>query len=114
MKDFFGRAEFEDSLLPYWLTRCHRYSRLLLFPTSATSGAVSVDSGDAIFLGTQKTVRDGRTGYWLRWWNAAGERLPWASETIAAKDQELAELRDRERRLLDLLRSQGINAEQST
>ncbi len=76
-----------------------------------------------LFLGTQQNTRDGRTGSWLRWWTADGEMLPWASETIAfkdqalaakdqalaAKDQALEESREREQRLLDLLRSQGID-----
>jgi hypothetical protein len=55
------------------------------------------------------------------------ELLPWAAETIAAKDQTIAakdqtiavkdqaleEARVREQRLLDLLRSQGIDPMQS-
>jgi hypothetical protein len=80
-----------------------------------------------LFLGTQQNTRDGRTGYWLRWCTADGELLPWASETIAAKDQTIAakdqtiaaqdqaleESRAREQRLLELLRSQGIDPAQS-
>jgi Putative restriction endonuclease len=80
-----------------------------------------------LFLGTQQNTRDGRTGYWLRWWTADGELLPWASETIAAQDQTIAtqeqaiaaqeqaleEARAREDRLLALLRSQGIDPAQS-
>lgn len=69
-----------------------------------------------LFLGTQQNTRDGRTGYWLRWWTADGELLPWASETINAKDQALqeknqalADLRDREQQLVALLRSQGLD-----
>lgn len=69
-----------------------------------------------LFLGTRQNTRDGRTGYWLRWWTADGELLPWASETIDAKDQALqekdqalADLRDREQQLVALLRSQGLD-----
>jgi Putative restriction endonuclease len=80
-----------------------------------------------LFLGTQQNTRDGRTGYWLRWWTADREMLPWASETIAAKDQALEakdetiaakdqaleDARAREQQLLELLRSQGIDPAQS-
>ncbi len=73
-----------------------------------------------LFLGTQQNTRDGRTGYWLRWWTADGVLLPWAAETIAAKDETIAakdqaleEARVREQRLLELLRSQGIDPAQS-
>ena len=76
-----------------------------------------------LFLGTQQNTRDGRTGYWLRWWTADGQLLPWASEIIESKDQALQEkdqalqekdqalqdLRDREQQLLALLRSQGLD-----
>ena len=74
-----------------------------------------------LFLGTQQNIRDGRTGYWLRWWTADGELLPWASETIEAKDQALQEqeqalqdLRDREQQLLERLRLQGLEDPDAT
>lgn len=31
-----------------------------------------------LFLGTWQGTKEGRTGYWLRWWDASGNMLPWA------------------------------------
>lgn len=33
-----------------------------------------------LFLGVWEVSNEGRTGYWLRWWNAEGELLLWSEE----------------------------------
>ena len=40
-----------------------------------------------LFLGTWRGDKEGRSGYWLRWWDEAGTILPWAVEKIAAESQ---------------------------
>ncbi len=86
-----------------------------------------------LFLGTWRGAKADRTGYWLRWWNAAGERLPWAVEQIAQETQRAAQAtqraeqeaqraeqeaqraeqeRQRAERLAAMLRSQGIDPNQ--
>jgi hypothetical protein len=36
--------------------------------------------GLELFLGVWEGTHEGRTGYWLRWWNARGELLLWSEE----------------------------------
>jgi Putative restriction endonuclease len=55
-----------------------------------------------LFLGTWRGLKEGRDGYWLRWWDAAGNCLPWAIEKIEQAQQ-------RADRLADRLRAQGID-----
>ncbi|MEG4198288.1 Uma2 family endonuclease [Microcoleus sp. Pol12A5] len=43
-----------------------------------------------LFLGVSQGTREGRTGYWLRWWNAEGELLLWRKER-AEKERQRAE-----------------------
>jgi hypothetical protein len=43
-----------------------------------------------LFLGAWHGEKEGRNGYWLRWWDAEGNLLPWAVERIA-QEQEQAE-----------------------
>jgi Uma2 family endonuclease len=38
-----------------------------------------------LFLGTWRGEKEGRNGYWLRWWDAEGSLLPWAVEKVAAE-----------------------------
>ncbi len=38
-------------------------------------------------LGAWQGTRENRTGYWLRWWDAAGNLLPWRSELVATERQ---------------------------
>jgi Uma2 family endonuclease len=61
-----------------------------------------------LFLGTWQGERAERTGYWLRWWTAQGELVPWATERAnqaesKAKEAELkakeAELKAKEAEL---------------
>ncbi len=76
-----------------------------------------------LFLGTWRGKKEERDGYWLRWWDAAGELLPWAVELVDQERQKAEEERQRaeqerqraeqERnradRLAELLRAQGID-----
>jgi Uma2 family endonuclease len=55
-----------------------------------------------LFLGTWRGEKEGRNGYWLRWWDAAGNLLPWSVEQIAKERQE-------KERLRNYLISQGID-----
>jgi Uma2 family endonuclease len=55
-----------------------------------------------LFLGTWRGEKEARTGYWLRWWNEAGNLLPWSVEKIAEERQE-------KERLIAYLKSQGID-----
>ena len=79
-----------------------------------------------LFLGVWQGEKEGRNGFWLRWWNADGELLPWAVEQIeqerqraeqerqrAEQERQRAEQeRQRAERLAELLRLQGINPDQ--
>lgn len=56
----------------------------------------------SLFLGTWQGTKEARTGYWLRWWDQAGNVLPWAVELI---EQE----RQQKERLIAFLQSQGID-----
>ena len=58
-----------------------------------------------LFLGTWRGDKADRSGYWLRWWDANGDLLPWAVERIAQEQQ-------RANRLAEYLRSQGIDPDQ--
>lgn len=40
-----------------------------------------------LFLGTWQGTKEARTGYWLRWWNGAGNLLFWAVEQIEQERQ---------------------------
>ncbi|MFM6842373.1 MAG: hypothetical protein ACKPKS_01005, partial [Dolichospermum sp.] len=69
-----------------------------------------------LFLGTWQGTKEGRTGYWLRWWDQTGNLLPWALELIqqerqqAQKERQRAEQERQEKeRLIAYLRSQGID-----
>src|SRR5579883_2205779 len=82
-----------------------------------------------LFLGTWQGTKEERTGYWLRWWDEAGNQLPWAMEQVeqerqraeherqraeqerqrAEQERQRAEQeRQRAERLAEYLRSQGI------
>jgi Putative restriction endonuclease len=90
-----------------------------------------------LFLGVWRGEKEQRQGYWLRWWDEAGNLLPWAVEQIeqerqrmeqerqraeqerqraeqerqrAEQERQRAEQeRQRAERLAEILRSQGIN-----
>lgn len=55
-----------------------------------------------LFLGVWEGSHEGRTGYWLRWWNAEGELLLWSEEQA---EQE----RQRAERLAEQLRQLGVD-----
>ncbi|MEH1786056.1 MAG: Uma2 family endonuclease [Nostoc sp.] len=69
-----------------------------------------------LFLGTWQGTKEGRTGYWLRWWDQAGNLLPWAVEQIEQESQRAEQERQRaeqerqqKERLIAYLQSQGID-----
>jgi Uma2 family endonuclease len=76
-----------------------------------------------LFLGTWRGEKEGRYGYWLRWWDPEGNMLPWAVEKLAIEQakaeaaqlqaetsQQQAEAeKTRADRLAALLRAQGID-----
>jgi Domain of unknown function (DUF4351) len=41
-----------------------------------------------LYLGVWAGTKDGRTGYWLRWWDKSGQMLPWALERVEQRFQE--------------------------
>jgi hypothetical protein len=62
-----------------------------------------------LFLGAWQGKKEERDGYWLRWWNAAGELLPWAVERVEQERQKAEQERFRADRLAEALRAQGID-----
>ncbi|MGC1309509.1 MAG: DUF874 family protein [Phormidesmis sp.] len=52
-------------------------------------------SGVSLFLGVREGTRIDRTGYWLRWWNADGEILPWAQELTEQERQKAEQERQK-------------------
>lgn len=69
-----------------------------------------------LFLGTWRGTKEGRSGYWLRWWDAESNLLLWAVEQVelerqrAETERQRAETeRQRADRLAELLRNQGID-----
>ncbi len=57
-----------------------------------------------LFLGVWQGTKTERTGFWLRWWDNAGNLLPWGIELV---EQE----RQRANRLAAKLQALGINLE---
>ncbi len=43
--------------------------------------------GMDLFLGVWEGSHEGRTGYWLRWWNTQGELLLWSEERVEQESQ---------------------------
>lgn len=62
-----------------------------------------------LFLGTWQGIKEGRTGYWLRWWDRDGNLLPWAVEQIEQERQRTEQERQQKQRLIAYLQSQGID-----
>ena len=68
-----------------------------------------------LYLGVWQGDWEGRSGYWLRWWDSAGNLLLWSSEQ-AAQERQRADLaqqqadqeRQRADRLLAQLRAAGL------
>lgn len=65
--------------------------------------------GMGLFLGTWRGSKEGRTGYWLRWWDKDGNLLLWATEKIEQEQQRAEQERQEKERLIAYLRSQGID-----
>lgn len=65
-----------------------------------------------LFLGTWRGEKEGRRGYWLRWWDEGGNLLLWGVEILAQERQRAEEERQRADRLAAYLRSQGINPDE--
>ena len=78
-----------------------------------------------LYLGLWEGTREQRKGYWLRWWNEAGELLLWGSE-LASEERQKAEVekqkaeverqkaeveRQKAERLAAQLRAAGIEPE---
>lgn len=64
-----------------------------------------------LFLGIWQGNREGRSGYWLRWWNEQGELLLWGSELAEQERQRAEQERQRAERLIAQLRAAGIEPE---
>ncbi|MEA5578417.1 Uma2 family endonuclease [Anabaena sp. UHCC 0451] len=62
-----------------------------------------------LFLGTWRGEKEGRNGYWLRWWDEAGNLLPWSVELISQERQRAEQERQEKERLREYLISQGID-----
>jgi len=72
-----------------------------------------------LYLGTWLGEKEQRSGYWLRWWDEAGNLLLWGVEELAAERERAlreCERADREReraeRLAEYLRDRGINPDE--
>ncbi len=72
-----------------------------------------------LFLGVWRGEKEGRAGYWLRWWDEAENLLLWGVELLeqerqrAEQERHKAEQeRQRADKLAAYLRSQGINPDQ--
>ncbi len=46
----------------------------------------------SLFVGTWRGDKEGRSGYWLRWWDESGTMLPWAVEQIEQERQRAERL----------------------
>lgn len=66
-----------------------------------------------LFLGPWQGERENIQGYWLRWWDAAGNLLLWDTERVALAEQRAEQERQRAERLTAQLRSLGIEPEAS-
>jgi len=70
----------------------------------------------ALFIGVWSGEKENRRGYWLRWWDEAGNLLPWAVEQLeherqcTEQERQRAEQeRQRAERLAEQLRALGID-----
>lgn len=67
--------------------------------------------GLELFLGVWQGTHEGRTGYWLRWWNAAGELLLWWEERAEQERQRAEQEHQRAEQLAERLRELGVDSE---
>jgi Putative restriction endonuclease len=110
--------EPEGGLLEFYQLRDDRYELVLPNPDGRHWIAAM-----NLFLGTWRGEKEGRSGYWLRWWDESGTMLPWAVEQIeqerqraeqesqrAEQESQRAEQESQQKeRLMAYLRSQGID-----
>lgn len=68
-------------------------------------------SGLDLLLGVWQGTHEGRTGYWLRWWNAQSELLLWSEERAEQEHQRAEQERQRAERLAERLRQLGVEPE---
>lgn len=64
--------------------------------------------GLELFLGMWSGQHEGRTGNWLRWWNAEGELLLWSEERLEQERQRAEQEHQRAEALAERLRQLGI------
>jgi hypothetical protein len=64
-----------------------------------------------LFLGMWEGTHEGRTGRWLRWWNAEGELLLWSEERLELERQRADREHLRAEKLAEKLRQAGIEFE---
>ena len=67
--------------------------------------------GLELFLGVWEGTHEGRTGYWLRWWNAQKELLLWSEERAEQAHQRAEQEHQRAERLAEQLRQLGVEPE---
>ncbi|MBE9143578.1 Uma2 family endonuclease [Planktothrix mougeotii] len=65
-----------------------------------------------LFLGVWQGEKEQRNGYWLRWWDDAGNILPWGVEKVEQERQIAEQEHQRAEKLAEFLRSQGINPDE--
>jgi Uma2 family endonuclease len=107
-----------DGLLEIYQLTADRYE---LQPLTPENRFWIADMG--LFLGVWQGTKEERTGFWLRWWDAAENLLPWAVEQVeqerqraeqehqrAEQEHQRAEQEhQRAEKLAAYLRSQGID-----
>jgi Uma2 family endonuclease len=98
--------EPESGLLEFYQLQNDRYE--LVLPDE--NGRHSI-AEMKLFIGTWRGSKEGRSGYWLRWWDEAGTLLPWAVEQIERECKRAEREREQKERLMDYIRSQGIDPE---
>jgi hypothetical protein len=96
--------EPEGGLLEFYQLQNERYELVLPSP----DGRHWIETMN-LFLGTWRGSKEGRSGYWLRWWDESGTMLPWAVEQIEQERQRAEQERQQKERLMIYLRSQGID-----
>lgn len=65
-----------------------------------------------LYLGVWQGTKADRTGYWLRWWDEAGNLLLWGVEQLQQERQRAEQERQRAERLAAYLQSQGVDPDQ--
>lgn len=65
-----------------------------------------------LFLGIWQGNKANRTGYWLRWWDEAGQMLLWGTERLQQEQQLREQERQVRERMAAKLRELGVNPEE--